>query len=800
MAAGPAFGADLGQTVRGLAVGQVVFQRYTLKRILGRGGMGIVWLAQDDKLARDVALKFVPDMLFLDPAARDDLKRETRRSLELTHPNIVRIHDFTEDEYTAAISMEYVDGMTLSQMRVQRSAKCFEPAEIEPWLSGLCAALDYAHSAVRMVHHDLKPANLMLNGRGAIKVTDFGIACSLMNSVARVSMYASSGGTLVYMSPQQMKGAAPSHLDDIYALGATLYELLTGKPPFHSGDITLQVRESEPEPMTARRRQLESLDNPVPTHWEETIGACLAKDPARRPQSAGEVLERLSSPAHSFPGGYECTAATIRMPARPVAVSPAVGLAQPLQARTISLPWLKRLAIPVGPVALAACVAAYCLHGQQKPIPAATSAPVAVAPAVTVQPAVSPAPGPQAPGGLMITTVPAGAMVQLGGEAAENAPAIFKAIPAGKYPVRIIMPGYETVELNAEIKPNEFTDLGTVTMLHSTGSLQVISSPPEGSFVLTPQANGAAQSHALITGKIPQTVRNLPTGTYTLTFKQDGWPDHEQTVNVTRNAILPVEWDFPSGMLRVDSTPAGAQVYEQDRLLGLTPLLKAVAPGAYPALRVVMAGMVPVALTATVADGQSASLTAGTLQPVVTAVQLTSEPAGLQYVITGTAGDLVTGTTPASMYNLPAGDYQATLKRDGWQNFTVPFHLAPKAPVTIDHSFPEGTVTITSTPPGASIFVGTRLLGTAPVTVSLPPGDTELSAKLTGMSDRVHPITITGGEETTLAFNMKSGESSAVHHHHHLNKPTPSPLVRLGDSIKSFFAGGAASKSKTTER
>jgi serine/threonine protein kinase len=235
--------------------GQTVFRRYTLKRVLGRGGMGIVWLAQDDKLAREVALKFVPDMLFLDPAARDDLKRETRRSLELTHPNIVRIQDFTEDEYTAAISMEYVDGMTLSQMRVQRSAKCFEPAEIEPWLCGLCAALDYAHGTVRMVHHDLKPANLMLNARGAIKVTDFGIACSLMNSVARVSMAASSGGTLVYMSPQQMQGAAPSHLDDIYALGATFYELLTGKPPFYSGDITLQVRESEPEPMCNRRRQ-----------------------------------------------------------------------------------------------------------------------------------------------------------------------------------------------------------------------------------------------------------------------------------------------------------------------------------------------------------------------------------------------------------------------------------------------------------------------------------------------------------------------------------------------------------------
>jgi hypothetical protein len=391
----------------------------------------------------------------------------------------------------------------------------------------------------------------------------------------------------------------------------------------------------------------------------------------------------------------------------------------------------------------------------------------------------------------MIKTVPAGAMVQLGGMGAETAPAIFKAIPPGKYPVRVIMPDYETTQINADIKANEFTDLGTVTLLHSTGSLQVISSPPGSDFIL--EADGATQQTAA--GKTPQTIQNLPTGNYVLTLKEDGWPDHQQTIKVMRNETLPVEWDFPSGTLVVDSAPEGASVYEQDRFLGLTPLSKAVAPATYPSVRVVLAGMVPVTLSGTVTAGQTTSLTAGSLQPVLTEVQLTTKPSGLEYSLSGTTGTLLTGTTPATLYNLPPGDYQATFKRTGWPDFTANLSLATKVPVIVDHEFPEGSIAITSDPAGASIFVGKRLLGVSPLTVELPPGDTDILAKLTGMTDRDHSITITDGEETTLAFDMKSGASS-LHHRHHIQKPTPSPLAKLGYSIKSFFAGAGVTPTR----
>src|SRR5437660_9064453 len=178
---------DFGQTIRGLAAGQKLFGRYTLVKILGRGGTGIVWLARDDELERDVALKFLPDLIIHDRAVLSDLKRETRRSLELTHKNIVRIYDFVHDDVSGCISMEYVDGDTLSNLRADKPHKVFETTELKEWVSELCDALDYAHSHARIVHRDLKPANLMVNQRNDLKVADFGIARSLSDSMSKLT-------------------------------------------------------------------------------------------------------------------------------------------------------------------------------------------------------------------------------------------------------------------------------------------------------------------------------------------------------------------------------------------------------------------------------------------------------------------------------------------------------------------------------------------------------------------------------------------------------------------------------------
>jgi serine/threonine protein kinase len=210
--------------------GQRIFRRYTLQKIIGRGGMGVVWLAHDQELERRVALKVLPETLVHDSASLDSLKRETKVGLALAHPNIVRIYDFQSDAFAAAISMEYVDGGNLSDLRITREHKVLSVADLLKWINTLFDALEYAHRQ-QIVHRDLKPRNLMLNSRGELKITDFGISRSISDSMTMLTGKLASAGSPPYISPQQWDGERPTPLDDIYSLGATFYELLTSKPP-----------------------------------------------------------------------------------------------------------------------------------------------------------------------------------------------------------------------------------------------------------------------------------------------------------------------------------------------------------------------------------------------------------------------------------------------------------------------------------------------------------------------------------------------------------------------------------------
>ncbi len=276
--------------------GMTIFNRYKLDRVLGRGGMGVVWLANDLKLERPVALKFLPSLIGLDPVAVKELKTETRRGLELSHPHIVRIYDFVDDEDAAAISMEFVDGKTLSELRLATEGGVFTTEEVSKWLLGVCDALDYAHFQRKVVHRDLKPANIMITTKDAVaKVADFGIARSLSDTMSRLSAAnMGASGTLPYMSPQQAMGERPLPTDDVYSLGATLYELFTGKPPFYRGDLPMQINSKIPPSVAERRKELDvNAAEVLPKLWEDAIAACLSKDPNLRPSCAGMLAEML---------------------------------------------------------------------------------------------------------------------------------------------------------------------------------------------------------------------------------------------------------------------------------------------------------------------------------------------------------------------------------------------------------------------------------------------------------------------------------------------------------------------------
>ncbi|RYD35144.1 MAG: hypothetical protein EOP87_07875, partial [Verrucomicrobiaceae bacterium] len=299
--------------------GDLLFERFRMltprdakDSILGEGGTGIIHLVRDELLDRIVALKLPHENILRDPNARFDVIRETRQAIELTHPHIVRIHDFHEDRRNWGISMQYVRGMNLDEWRhvgtagTRRTIITYDVERITSWITQLCDALIYAHEDAHMVHRDIKPKNLMLerweDGHERLLLTDFGITQKLRLHTMMLSRVQTptdgkgSMGTLPYMSMQQIMGAPASISDDIYAVGATIYELLTGRPPFYEGSyaqIRTQVETVVPPSMVQRLHAFDIPAHDIPEAWESAVSACLAKSPDRRPPSIRELKSLL---------------------------------------------------------------------------------------------------------------------------------------------------------------------------------------------------------------------------------------------------------------------------------------------------------------------------------------------------------------------------------------------------------------------------------------------------------------------------------------------------------------------------
>ena len=500
--------------------------------------MAVVWLAHDQRLNRPVALKFLPEPLFQNLIAREELKEETRHSLELTHPNIVRIYDFLEDDEAAAIAMEYVEGSTLSQLRANRPQGRFEVDELRAWVAELCEALEYAHREAGVVHRDLKPANILITSRGSVKIADFGLSRQLHNAATQGAAWGETHGTLSYMSPQQLTGETASESDDIYALGATLYELLTGKPPFILGDIALQIRTVTPERMADRRVELSTTGEAIPEAWEDTVAACLAKHPSGRPSSAKEIACFLGverSNHHTAPLVFHAADVPssarlanrlvqeeVERPTAPVwpeARSVAVRTASPPSTSTQHYSARRALArkillLSLGtaalPVVLAMCMMLPVWYG---PVSA---------------------------------------------KATTRADALPAASPAE--------PPVETAGALTALKP-------------LPPSLEIVTTPAGIPFHILPTDGGKPSSEAVRTGESPANVDGLPPGTYQLVLGGGRWPARSLPFQMEEAGKTTLVRDLPHGTVRIESQPPGAEIYEGDVLLGVAPVSIPTSPG-----------------------------------------------------------------------------------------------------------------------------------------------------------------------------------------------------------------------------
>jgi len=271
--------------------GTLLAARYRIVGLLGKGGMGEVYRADDLKLGQPVALKFLPPGFDADPERLARFLNEVRTARQVSHTNVCRVYDAGEAEGQHFLSMEYVDGEDLASLL--RRIGHLPKAKAIQIARQLCAGLAAAHE-IGVLHRDLKPANVMIDGRGRARITDFGLA-RFAEDVAGAEILS---GTPAYMAPEQLAGREVSVRSDLYSLGLVLYELFTGKPAFEASSIgELRRLQSETTP-TSPSSFLEGFDPTV----ERVILRCLDADPKRRPSSALSV-------AAALPGGDPLAAA-----------------------------------------------------------------------------------------------------------------------------------------------------------------------------------------------------------------------------------------------------------------------------------------------------------------------------------------------------------------------------------------------------------------------------------------------------------------------------------------------------------
>ncbi|MCE1188132.1 MAG: protein kinase, partial [Ignavibacteria bacterium] len=262
-----------------------VIENYKVVSMLGEGGMGVVYKALDMKLERFVALKILSSQSAMNPQFIERFKREARNQAKLTHPNIVPVYGFTDENGILGIAMEFVEGETLEKIIYKQ--KRLDPIEALKILKQILEGVAYAHSK-GFIHRDIKPSNIIISKEGSVKIMDFGISKSMFDK--GITKTGTKIGTILYMSPEQIRAEEPTQQSDIYSIGITFYEMLVGKTPFDMG-TEYEIMEAHLKKNPGRVSV--NLDS-VPPEIDKIVAKSLEKVVQKRYLTCEEFLEDVN--------------------------------------------------------------------------------------------------------------------------------------------------------------------------------------------------------------------------------------------------------------------------------------------------------------------------------------------------------------------------------------------------------------------------------------------------------------------------------------------------------------------------
>jgi serine/threonine protein kinase len=270
-------------------IGETILN-YEIKSIIGEGGMGSVYLAEHTQMPRVVAIKVLLPQFMSKPEIRERFKNEASTMANLQHPNIVGLLDYLEDEKGMYLIMEYVEGEPLDDY-IKNVTGPMPEERVIPIITEILNAVGYAHDN-NIVHRDIKPANVIISKNGTVKILDFGIARILGDGNKNLTKTGTQMGTIFYMSPEQVQGKPADFRSDIYSLGVTFYQMLTGLNPY--GGLTTEyevytkiIQETLPPP--------QDVYPGVPEYFSSILNKALAKDPGHRFQTCEEFLKAILS-------------------------------------------------------------------------------------------------------------------------------------------------------------------------------------------------------------------------------------------------------------------------------------------------------------------------------------------------------------------------------------------------------------------------------------------------------------------------------------------------------------------------